>query len=150
MKRILLCLLLFSAGSCDSTFRSSIPNSPVYLELDLTFEDKDLVAGMAYKAFTAPRKASEYIGFGGILVYHGLPDSRGDEYFAFDLACPFEASRSVKVEVDEDHIYAICPKCQTTYELVYGIANPVSGTSKESLKRYTLWKSGNNLFVRNN
>ncbi|MDR1918280.1 MAG: (2Fe-2S)-binding protein [Tannerellaceae bacterium] len=151
MKRIFFCLLALLLNSCDKTYISSIPHYQVYLELDLTFEDKDLLPTSAYKIFTPQNinQSIEKTGFGGVLVYHGLDGSGADAYYAFDRACPHEANRSITVEVDEDHLYALCPKCQSKYELIYGIGNPVSGPAREQLKSYQVLLSGNKVYVRN-
>ena len=44
MKRFLFCLLISLVCSCSKFEESDIPYAPVYLELDLRFGDKDLVA----------------------------------------------------------------------------------------------------------
>ncbi|MDR1937223.1 MAG: (2Fe-2S)-binding protein [Tannerellaceae bacterium] len=152
MKRIFFCLLVFFINSCDKVHISSIPYYQVYLELDLTFEDKDLLPTSAYKIFTSPKNINQSIektGFGGVLVYHGLDGSGADAYYAFDMACPYEANRSVTVEVDEDHLHAVCPKCRSKYELMFGLGNPVSGPAREQLKPYQVSVSGNKIYVRN-
>ncbi|MDR2390025.1 MAG: (2Fe-2S)-binding protein [Tannerellaceae bacterium] len=151
MKRLLFCLIAFAINSCDKTAISSIPYSLVYLELDLTFEDKDLVPSLAYKIYTPQNinQSIEKTGFGGVLVYHGVNGTGADAYYAFDLACPLEADRLVRVEVDDEHLHAVCPKCQSTYDLIFGLGNPVSGPSREQLKPYPVVVSGNTLRIRN-
>jgi nitrite reductase/ring-hydroxylating ferredoxin subunit len=147
MKRFLLCLLALAATACEKAYVSSIPNYPVYLELDLNFEDKDLLPTSAFKIYTSQNinQAIEKTGFGGVLVYHGA-----DAYYAFDAACPHEASRSVSVEITDDaHLYAVCPRCHTQYDLMSGIGNPVSGPGKEQLKSYSVWVNLNIIYVRN-
>ena len=115
MKRFLSCLLVLLALSCTKTIETTIPYCPVYLELDLTFQDRALKDMQAYKIYTQSNidQAGEKTGFGGVLVYHGLNNNGGaaDAYYAFDAACPYEALANIKVEVDENKIYAICPKC---------------------------------------
>jgi nitrite reductase/ring-hydroxylating ferredoxin subunit len=151
MKRIFLCLLAFSLYSCGKTYISSIPNYPVYLELNLAYDAKDLLPMQSYKIYTPGNidQAIEQTGFGGVLVYHGIGASGMDAWFAFDAACPHEANRSVTVEVDDDHIYAICPKCQTKYELMSGSGRPESGPGREQLKPYHVRVSNNIIYVSN-
>lgn len=43
MKRIFFCLVVLLAMSCNKVNVSNIPYARVYLELDLTYKDKDLV-----------------------------------------------------------------------------------------------------------
>jgi nitrite reductase/ring-hydroxylating ferredoxin subunit len=148
MKRrtFLLCLPALCTLSCEKSYLSSIPDYPVYLALDLTFEDKGLLPVSAYKIYTPANinQATEKTGFGGVLVYHGI-----DSYYAFDTACPHEANRSVTVEVDDNHLYATCPKCHTQYDLLSGMGNPVSGPGREQLKPYRVRQNGNILYVEN-
>jgi nitrite reductase/ring-hydroxylating ferredoxin subunit len=152
--RIIACLLFITISSCDKTYVSNIPNYPVFLELDLRFEDRDLVPIQAYKIFTSQNinQAVERTGYGGVLVYHGLNNMGSDSYYAFDISCPHEANRSVVVAVDDAGIYAICPKCGSKYELLNGIGNPVSGPSQQEgyyLKPYIVSASSDRIIVRN-
>ncbi|MDR3142005.1 MAG: (2Fe-2S)-binding protein [Tannerellaceae bacterium] len=151
--RILACLLFITISSCDKKYVSNIPNFPVYLELDLRFEDRDLLSVQAYKVFTSKNinQAIEKTGYGGVLVYHGL-STAATSYYAFDISCPHEANRSVVVEVDDAGIYAVCPKCGSKYELLNGIGNPVSGPSQQEgyyLKSYTVTANGDKIIIRN-
>ena len=106
IRRIFPLLILFTLLSCADTIETRIPYRAVYLELDLTYQDKALKAILAYKIYTPKNvdQANEQTGFGGVLVYHGLPDA----FFAFDTACPHEASSNTIVEIDESGMYAIC------------------------------------------
>jgi nitrite reductase/ring-hydroxylating ferredoxin subunit len=146
MKHIFFCLLVLTGSSCEKAFISSIPNYPVYLELDLAFEDNALIPVLAYKIYTPQNvnQAVEKTGFGGVLVFHGI-----GAYYAFDTACPHEVSRSVTVDVDNEHLYAVCPRCQTKYDLTSGVANPVSGPGHEQLKSYRVWSNDNKIYVGN-
>jgi nitrite reductase/ring-hydroxylating ferredoxin subunit len=147
MKHILWGLLVLLTTSCGKAYISSIPDYPVYLRLDLTFEDKDLLPVQAYKIYTQVdvNQATEKTGYGGVLVYHGI----NDVYCAFDAACPYEANRSITVEVDDNHLYAVCPKCHTQYDLLSGMGNPESGPGREQLKPYRVWVDGRILYVKN-
>lgn len=137
-------LLAGLALSCSKTYESSIPYRQVNLQINLTFEDKELKNLQAYKLFTQGRYAGELTGFGGVLVYHGT-----DGYYAFDAACPYEADRNITVGVDDHGIYAVCPKCHSRYELLYGFGNPVSGPAQYGLKKYQVWVNGNEIRVKN-
>ena len=152
MKRFLYCLLILLVCSCSKMAETTIPNYPVYLELDLTFEDRALKASQAYKIYTQSNIGPlETAGFGVVLVFHGFSNNggTGETYYAFDAACPFEAQANVKVEVDENAIYAICPKCGSKFEILNGIGNPVEGPSKSYLRQYSVTQANNKLYVRN-
>ena len=53
MRKFISLLILFCALSCSKTEHSYFPSYPVYLELDLTFEDKDL-NGVICLLYTSP------------------------------------------------------------------------------------------------
>ena len=136
--------------SCNSTYRSSIPDFPVYLELDLTYEDRGLKSPQASKIYIKGKSALsayEKTGFGGVLVYNGIRDGSSENYYAFDAACPVEVNQKIIVEVDSFGIYAVCPECGTKYDISYGIGNPIEGIAKERLKRYPVDRQGDILYI---
>ncbi len=152
MKRILFALSVLLFSACYTNFDSSIPDYPVYLELDLTYEDNELNAIQAYKLYlpTSVNQAVERTGYGGVLVYHGLSSTGSSEaYYAFDASCPVECKTTIRVEVDDDAINAVCPNCGTKYEIINGIGHPVEGEGTETLKQYNVNMVGNILYVTN-
>jgi nitrite reductase/ring-hydroxylating ferredoxin subunit len=156
-KILLILIILGLANSCDKTVFNPIPNSTVllYLHLDTDAYDMRLKAvnsAQTYdKSVLNPSRAFNSIertGYGGILVFHGQ-ENGADAFFAYDMACPNEASPSVKVAV-ENTLFARCPKCKTKYEIWAGVGNPVEGPSKYSLKRYTnVSNNGNTVTIYN-
>lgn len=154
MRRILSLLLVCGSLSCADTIETRIPYRPVNLELDLTYQDKALKAVQAYKLYTQQNidQANEQTGFGGVLVFHGLSGSGTSAFYAFDAACPHEASASVIVEVDDAAIYAICPRCGSKFELLNGLGNPIEGPcaeEKQALKPYQVSTNGNKIYIYN-
>jgi uncharacterized Zn-finger protein len=146
------CLLLpafwlLAPASCQ-VVENPVPAWRVYLNLDLTFEDKELKAIPAYKTFTvkdANLAQGESVGFGGVLVVHNM----FGEYKAFDLACPYEARQDVLIEVDSEVLYAACPVCGTKYNVGAGYGAP-EGKSKHFLRTYNIVKlNESKLEVRN-
>ncbi len=138
MKKIfIICLLGIASFACDNQPMSGIPYSQVYFDLDLYYQDQILQSISAYKTFTTRRNASDKTGFGGLLVYHGVLES-GNKHnlWAFDLACPNEASPTVRIVPDGEKsaITATCPKCHAVYDLSAG-GSPHSG-SEFYLTRY--------------
>ena len=142
MKSKILLVFMFVAFtfSCDKSVFNPIPNATVllYLHLDTDAYDMGLRAVNSAKTYPNPNHAFNSIertGYGGILVFHGQ-ENGAEAFFAYDMACPNEASPTVKVVV-ENTLFARCPKCKSKYEIWSGIGNPVEGPSKYSLKRYT-------------
>ncbi len=143
MKRFIFCLLILTAFSCAKITESDIPYSPVYLKLDLRYQDKDLVGLLNYKTYTTKRSESDRLGYSGVLVVNGY-----DGFCAFDLCCPHEASRSV-VLVPDNTGHATCPQCETVYSTAYASGAPMSGPSQYPLRRYTVITSGQELIIQN-
>ncbi len=147
MKRILIiCSILISVFACK-TEENPIPSYAVYLNLDLTFKDKELKTIPSYKEYTsknANTSLGERIGYGGVLVIHTMLD----EYKAFDRTCPYEVNSSITVEVNDDILYAVCPKCSTKYEIGFG-TGAAAGVSKHGLRQYNTILNGSKLIVKN-
>lgn len=144
MKRFIFFLLALLSFSCTKIIESSVPNFPVYFHVDLRFEDKELVGVYNYKTFTKIRQNGEAIGYGGLLLFCGV-DGR---YYAFDLSCPHEASKTVRV-VPDDNGQAKCPKCGSIFDLSYGVGQPIEGVAETTLRRYNVSQYGQELLVQN-
>ncbi|MDR1381256.1 MAG: (2Fe-2S)-binding protein [Tannerella sp.] len=149
MRRIILvCCLFLSYFSCTDEYDNPIPSFPVYLFLDLTFEDKELKTIPSCKEYTDRNinpGLGERRGFGGVLVVHTVLN----EYKAFDRSCPYEAQPGTVVEVDGEILYATCPKCGSKYEIGFGTGTPVEGPGKHGLRPYNTAQTGSKLIVRN-
>jgi predicted RNA-binding Zn-ribbon protein involved in translation (DUF1610 family) len=148
----ILVIFLFSclAFSCDNEVYSPIPYAPVKITLDLTFEDHELNAVLACKTFTEnDRYAKDRIGFGGILVVNGIGSNSQVNIYAYDMACPVEVNRNVKIKPDDTGLTATCPKCGTVYNIAYGRGNPVSG-NKFLLRAYPVSPTGSNRYLISN
>lgn len=90
------------------------------------------------------------IGYGGVLVCTGisLDDYGNSVYYAFDLACPKEADKNIKVHPLKNDLGKVkCDSCASVYEVGFGTGVPVSGPSKEPLKKYHTSLSGDNLYI---
>jgi nitrite reductase/ring-hydroxylating ferredoxin subunit len=124
-----------------------IGNYPVYLRLDLQFEDKALRDVPSSKTYALKdiNANIERIGFGGVLVVHAVDN----QFYAFDRACPYEANRSILIEADANHLTAICPKCGTKYDIGVGGSGAPNGVGNYYLKRYTVSGSSSQLIVTN-
>ena len=137
LKIILITGFLFGLQTaCDKEPVPSIPIAQVNLELDLLGLDNKLNGSLSFIEYTVPRKKTERLGFGGILVVNG----RGEgtiNLFAYDLACPNEAKRDTRIKPQSSGLQAICPKCNAVYNIANGLGHPESG-SKYRLGQYTV------------
>ena len=137
MKRFLSCLLVLVALSCSKFEESDIPYALVYLNIDLRYQDKDLVGLYNHKSITKPRTAGEKTGYAGVLVVCGIDASGKTTYYAYDLCCPHEAKRNIMIEADNAG-KATCPECGTEFDIGYGTGAPTKGVSKYPLRRYAV------------
>ena len=143
-------ILLFATGllfACEQPIISPVPSAPVSLKIDLSYADSDLVPALAAKSFTEPRLATDRLGFGGVLVVHGYNFNGVLDYLAYDLACPNEVDRNVRI-VPDDGGKARCPKCGSVYVTMWGMGTPeAASVSKYPLRSYQVRSVGNNVFM---
>lgn len=144
---LLLAVLALQFVSCDDTYRSSIPDFPVYLELNLaveysTFRNSYNKSYTFIKGITPNIKQNNYTGFGGLLVNTGFDG----QYYAFDMSCPYEAKKNILVHPN-DIGQAICDSCKSIFNIGYGNGDPASGPAKETLRRYKANLSGDILYI---
>ena len=142
----IIALLLFVAG-CDDVNNSSIPNYEVNLQLNLTTTYPTFRNSVnQFLLFKTRVKESDRVGYGGVFVCTGLDGN----YYAFDMACPYEAKSTVRVYPSSSGLpEVVCEKCGTVFDVSYGVGYPASGLAKEGLKRYRTMLSGDNLYVYN-
>ncbi|MDR2086405.1 MAG: hypothetical protein LBP72_04435 [Dysgonamonadaceae bacterium] len=131
---ITILLALFFLQACDEEIVSPIPYAPVNLVLDLKYEDSNLVSPLTYKIFTKKRFEEDKLGFGGILVINGRGENMLINLFAYDLACPVEVDRNIRI-VPNDLGQAVCPHCGAVYMISNGSGATLSG-SKNFLRTY--------------
>ena len=148
MRRLFFLMGILVLCACTDTEKNYFPFYRVNLELDLTFEDKALNEQMAYKTYivgqTSGLAASDMTGFGGVLVYHGLGGIA-----AYDLACPYEMKRTVRIEVAEDGIKAVCPQCGSEFGIFENAGAVLKGPATQGLKIYQTYQNGNKITVVN-
>ena len=152
VKYLLLTILVgTSTTGCYDNVQSSIPDLPVSLQLNLTTTYPTFKnSSNQYLLFEKRYLETDRIGYGGILVCTGvaLDDYGNSTYFAFDMACPYEADKDVKVYPDENSLgKVVCEKCGSVFDVGYGFGNPLSGPAKETLKKYRTTISGDYLIV---
>ena len=134
-KKLFFIFAIFLLTCCNSN-RSPIPDVPVRLEFSIIADAPELINFNGFKEFTVPQNALQYLGYGGILVFHTMED----KYCAFDMSCPFEAKPDVRVHCDNTGI-ARCDSCQSAFYVGDGTAFPINANSKTKfpLKRYSVY-----------
>jgi len=141
-------ILLFLSGlffSCEKEIRSSIPDFEVFIETSPS-EFAMLQTIMIPVTYTPdkPVSATFRLGYGGVLIFRDFDK----KVRSFDLACPVEVSRNTRVEIDMP--FAVCPVCNSKFDLSWGFASPVAGPAKEPLRAYrNVFERANSYVVQN-
>lgn len=146
---LLSLILLFSA--CHTVDDERIPYAPVRISFTTQsmWEIYGISGALDYKRFILednipanfPYTSLSYTGFGGVLLcgdIHGIP-------VAYDLSCPVERTRNVRIIVNEDAANAYCPKCQSVYDVFSNNGAPLSGEAAQKgygLRRYYVGAGG--------
>lgn len=155
-------LTLLTLQSCSGVDDDRLPNYPVNIRLSDTGQWITYgVAGFgSYRRFinsdgvreprSFPYTENSATGFGGVLLISGMDPFSGatDIPLAYDLACPVECDRNIRVNIDPDDYSAVCPSCGSVYGVTTAAGAPISGpaaspSSPFGLRRYTCISSGN-------
>ena len=71
-------------------------------------------------------------GYGGVLLIYGQnPYTTEVGPLAYDLSCPVERLPNVRVYVDLLTLDAVCPECDSHYNVIEAGGTPISGPAKE-------------------
>jgi len=103
-----------------------------------------------FLVFDKPEFEADRVGYAGIVVYSGISfdDFGNSVYYAFDMACTYEISADAKVYPVKGEIGKVkCIKCGSVYDLSSGFGLPLSGLSKEVLRKYKVTVNENFLYV---
>lgn len=147
MKRILgaiLVVFLVVVSCGEEAPRQTIPFARVYFRVAPNGYDHILRNPDSYKLFTGEsgHPSSEHFGYAGVLV---VSDAKGVLH-AFDLCCPHEDNRQVKVDPDyEETGYSgkvKCTSCGSVFVTLFGLGNVEEGPSAEPLQKYNVMPLG--------
>lgn len=140
----LIVLIALALAGCEGVNNSSVPAYPVRVVIDtrigafVHFQPTAFgshVEVTRYGYFLDDRwvsdiSAMDATGYGGVVVYVSTMG-----YVAFDLACPYCASRQSCQTCTIDGMNAVCPHCGEEYNLGSGSAIPQKSISHEALRR---------------
>ena len=142
---LIIGLLMFVISSCGKEEERDIISGYPNFRIDLNNLDADLRTSGNIKTFTKPRLMNESVGYSGLIVVSNIIQENGVvSLSAFDLCCPNEKIREIIVVPSTSDGTAICPKCNSVFDLCSGIGNVKSGSSKTGLQRYRVRSESNN------
>ncbi len=136
-------LLLSSCGTRVNT-ETPVPRTSVNYELNIMVDAPILDTQGGYFTATEPTRYGQYIGYAGLLIFHGF-DNR---FYSYDLCCPYECKRDVRV-VPSMVGTARCPVCGSEFDVGFGSGFPTKGPSTFPLRRYNTYVNGYNIRVTN-
>ena len=136
---VLIVVLVFATISCGSDESlNTIPIEPVRFEVNLKKSpDKNLRTPGNIVTFTQPRLATDMIGYSGLLIVCSAVPITSSVYqlYAYDLCCPYEKQRPIKVVPQSDGTVK-CSHCGSVFEIFNGLGNVKSGPAKDNLQTY--------------
>ncbi len=147
---IVIAAVLTSVG-CDRLDDQRIPPAPVNITFATVGDWNVLGVGGAldHRRFIKEQlipadyhyTAISATGFGGVLL---VGDVNGAPA-AYDLSCPVECKRDVRVFINGDQMVAECPECHSTYDVFALGGYPLTGPAARDgfgLRRYTVGSGG--------
>ena len=165
MKKIsFILLLLVAMASCERINNKEVPSFMVRLDLgtyalwntygvsgvgDWRYFNRDMRLPANF-----PYNVNTYTGYGGILLIQGLDAGTGSyNPLAYDAACPVENRMDVVVSIDSENFDAVCPKCNSRYDVLMGGGGPKSGQAiihKYGLRQLKVHTSPNGGYIITN
>lgn len=139
-----------SVSSCDNEDDQRIPAMPVNINLaDPGVWNIYGVSGFGvWREFIRElRQPASFgwtdktlTGFGGVLLIGGMDAFSGDTNvpLAYDLSCPVECKRDIRVHVETERFEAVCAVCGSHYDVTTGAGRALSGPAADSRPRLGL------------
>lgn len=149
---------LLLLGGCETVNDTRIPAMPVYIDLSNqgmwnsygvsgfgSFRYFVCQTGSAIEPAGFPYKDGAATGYGGVLLIEGMDpfELQTSMPLAYDLSCPVEKSQTIRVAIDPKTFEAVCPVCESHYDVTMGAGAPTAGPAlagerQYGLRRYTV------------
>lgn len=138
---VLSFLILFSCRDDESL----VPNSEVYVKTRTSeYNELRTPNHVVVYEYDGLYPSNFKLGYGGVAIFRDLEGKLG----CCDLACPNDKSRMYPIKITMP--FAVCPLCETKFDLSYGVGNVVEGTSSTPLRMYrNIRDSGEYIVVAN-
>lgn len=149
MFRLSLCagfLLSIIGSSCGKGTEPSTPVFPVSLSIQLDEQAyRPLLEPASILIKTSPSRASERLGYGGLVLVHSLTQGT---YYAYDASCPYENRSDIHLQASEA-LELHCPSCGSRFEALGGTGVALAGPSRSPLRKYRAQLAGKRLSISN-
>lgn len=140
--------------SCESVDDTRIPKMPVNIDLSDPgrwntygvhgFGDYNYFvfqSGSMREPAGYPYVDTSATGYGGVLLIGGMDPFNLETLtpLAYDMSCPVEKSPTVRVRISGENYEAVCPVCDSHYDVTMGGGAPTEGPAvreKYGLTRY--------------
>lgn len=140
-------------GGCETVNDTRIPAMPVYIDLSNqgmwnsygvsgfgSFRYFVCQTGSAIEPAGFPYKDGAATGYGGVLLIEGMDpfELQTSMPLAYDLSCPVEKSQTIRVAIDPKTFEAVCPVCESHYDVTMGAGAPTAGPALAGERQYGL------------
>ena len=140
---LIISILTILVSCSKDEDRNTIPAAAVNFNIDFRkTPDTNLRNPGHIEMYTSPRLGTDRMGFSGLLIVSSPTPVSGSifQLYAYDLCCPFEKRREVKVQPQADGKVK-CPQCGSIFNVIngdgtIGIGYPESGPAKDNLQVY--------------
>ena len=150
---LLATILLTVATGCETVNDSRIPSYPVYIDLSNpglwntygvsgfgSWQRFICQTGSAVEPAGFAYKDGAATGYGGVLLIEGMDpfELQTAVPLAYDLSCPVEKSPTIRVTIDPTTYEAVCPVCESHYDITMGAGAPTVGPALSGERQYGL------------
>lgn len=138
--------LILLGSSCTKGTEPSTPVYPVSLLIQLDEQAyRPLLEPASILIKTSPSRASERLGYGGLVLVHGLAQGT---YYAYDASCPYENKSDIRLHANQA-LELHCPSCGSRFEVLGGTGVALAGPGRSPLRRYKAQLVGKRLTIGN-
>lgn len=117
MKRVLILLLIVLTIGCDKD-SDNIKYNPCVVDYTLDSSQKRALFEISNSIIileSDKNSSQKRAGCNGLLVANPF-----GKIVAFDLACPVEGSKDIKLQVESNSLVVTCPVCNSKYDVGFG------------------------------
>ncbi|MGQ1787312.1 MULTISPECIES: Rieske (2Fe-2S) protein [unclassified Saccharicrinis] len=135
--------VLLLANSCTADTEDIIPNISFTARLNYIATDPQYNQNNPF--IVTHDSYGNYIGTAGVVIFMLTQE----EYYVFDLMCPYEKQISSLVEIEENGINCVCPTCGSKFAIANEYGGLLEGPSNWSLKKYNSEVRDGTLYIWN-